>query len=143
MTNRMQCPRMAESGIPGALGAAFQYLNKPDDGTCDYCGSLLPDEFMRRVEAGDVTLDPTDKSYKVYVHNDGGQQFKQSYRTDKGDVGMDQTKWEWVCRETQECKFCFQHLSAEQQQAFVRLLNEKKLKLNYPGHFYRLPFFIK
>lgn len=25
---------------------------------------------------------------------------------------------------------------------FVELLNEKKLKLDYPGYFYRAPFFI-
>jgi hypothetical protein len=34
--------------------------------TCSYCGSLSPDEFFRRVEAGDE-VGPTDKSYKAYL----------------------------------------------------------------------------
>ena len=39
-------------------------------------------------------------------------------------------------------KFYFQHLSSEQRSAFVDLLNGKRLKLGYPGYFYRLPFFV-
>ena len=37
------------------------------DSTCSYCGSLNPEAFMRRVEAGDE-VGPTDKDYKVYLH---------------------------------------------------------------------------
>lgn len=40
-------------------------------------------------------------------------------------------------------KFYFQHLSPEQQQEFVQLLNTKQLKIGMPGHFYVLPFFIQ
>jgi len=105
---------------------------------------------MARLEAGDIELGPTDKSYKVYVHNLGGEQFKQSYRIDEpskpGEImkdPMDQSHWVWETRLRDECKFYFQHLSDEQRQRFVELLNDKKLKLSYPGYFYRMPFFIE
>ena len=39
-------------------------------------------------------------------------------------------------------KFYFQHLSEDQKKKFIELLNSKKLTLEYPGHFYNLPFFI-
>lgn len=145
--NQTICQRAIEDGREDQL---FHYENKPDDQTCDYCGSIFGDAFMARLEAGDVTLDPTDKSYKVYVHNDGGAPFLQAYRIDQpskpGEVmkdPMDQSKWEWATRERQECKFYFQHLSEEQKRRFVELLNAKKLRLNYPGRFYRLPYFIQ
>ena len=57
---KMVCPRRwlpAESDKPDAWR---------EDNTCSFCGSLHPDEFLRRVEAGEV-LTPTDKSYKVYL----------------------------------------------------------------------------
>lgn len=139
-----QCPRAAESGRE-----MFRYENKPDDRTCDYCGSLFGDEFMRRVEAGDVLLTPTDKNYKVYVRNHGGAPFLQSTRTDQpsrpGEImkdPMDQSHWTWATRQTEHAKFYFQHLNEEQQIRFVELLNQKKLRLDVPGYFYRLPFFI-
>lgn len=59
------------------------------------------------------TLTPTDKNYKVYVSGGGSG------------------------------KFYFQHFSPEQQQRFVDLMNDGKVKLAYPGHFYALPFFCK
>lgn len=39
-------------------------------------------------------------------------------------------------------KFYFEHLSEEQKNTFVQMLNDKQVKFEYPGHFYRLPFFI-
>jgi hypothetical protein len=39
-------------------------------------------------------------------------------------------------------KFYFEHLSQEQQTRFIELLNQRKLKIAHPGHFYVLPFFI-
>jgi hypothetical protein len=103
---------------------------------------------MARLEAGDVILVPTDKNYKVYVKNDGGEPFKQTFRTDEpskpGEImkdPMDQSKWTWTTQETSQTKFYFQHLSEEQRKRFVELLNTKKIKLDYPGYFYRLPFF--
>lgn len=38
-----------------------------EDGTCSYCGSLHPETFLKRIEAGEFQLGPTDKNYKVYV----------------------------------------------------------------------------
>lgn len=39
-------------------------------------------------------------------------------------------------------KFYFQHLSPDQGQRFVDLLNAGKLNIGPPGHFYVMPFFI-
>lgn len=58
-----------------------------------------------------VEIGPTDKSYKAYVGGSGG------------------------------AKFYYQHLSVDQRQEFVRLLNDGTMHVGYPGHFYRLPFF--
>jgi hypothetical protein len=88
------------------------------DNTCSYCGSLSPEVFMARLDAGDVELGPTDKNYKVYVANAAGAEFGHF------------------------AKFYFQHLSEAQQIRFVELLNAKRLKFGMPGHFYRLPYFI-
>jgi hypothetical protein len=124
-----------ENGIEGEDGYGL------DDNSCSYCGSLNPDEFMRRVEAGDVTLSPTDKNYKVYICNDGGEPFKQTYRPD-GTGGANRDEWIWTTREMSLAKFYFQHLSKAQQHRFIELMNEKKAKLNTPGHFYSMPFFM-
>jgi hypothetical protein len=177
MPEKRPCPRQAESPF---MMPAFEYLNKPDDGTCDYCGSLEGDLFMRRIEVGNVVLEPTDKNYKVYVKNDGGEPFTMTYRIDKmedrrraaalnakllrevvgtnlpahlvadaqaherGDEldASDQRHWKWETKVQMQAKFYFQHLSPEQRVRFIELLNAKKLKLDFPGHFYRLPFFI-
>lgn len=140
-----ECPRRIEGPF---VSNDFEYLSRPDDGTCDYCGSLMPDVFMASVEAGDVVLVPTDKNYKVYVMNNGGEPFKRSHRIDEpskpGEImkdPRDQTKWIWTTREIQETKFYFEHLSEAQRRRFIELLNEKKLFFDYPGRFYRLPFF--
>lgn len=141
------CPRAA--GLPDGPLKAFKFLNKPDDGTCDFCGSLQPDIFMARLEAGDVELVPTDKSYKVYVRNIGGQPFAQAFRTDEpskpGEIlkdPHDQSHWTWETRELSQAKFYFEHLSEAQMRRFVDLLNQKRLRIGYPGHFYRLPYFV-
>jgi hypothetical protein len=121
------CPRGAESGRTGRAVWCF-------DDSCSYCGSLHPDIFMERLEAGDVTLSPTDKSYKVYVSADAGSvKFKQSYRGDGDPGGCDPTKWVWTVREVPQTKFYFQHLSDSQRTRFVELLNAKKLKLERIG----------
>lgn len=99
---------------------------------------------MSRLEAGDVSLGPTDKNYKVYVKAiQGSSQFKQSFRGEGDPGGDDPSKWVWTTRETADSKFYFQHLSPDQCKRFIELLNEKKLKIDYPGRFYRLPFFIE
>jgi hypothetical protein len=144
----MKCPRQPEDPNGVFKTTNFVFLNKPDDGTCDQCGSLLGDTLMARLEKGDVILGPTDKNYKVYVRNKGGECFKQTHRIDNSrehnlDGSPDQTKWVWQTNDSQECKFYFQHLTDEQKKRFVELLNDKKIKFDQPGYFYVLPFFIK
>lgn len=114
-----------------------------DDGHCKFCGSLNPDTLMARLEAGDVELGPTDKNYKVYVRNSGGAVFSQAYRTgdDERDVPVEE-RTDWVTREREETKFYFVHLTQPQMVRFIELHNERKLKLGYPHHFYRWPFFM-
>jgi hypothetical protein len=133
------CPRRVEQGRDhGSENDEFL-----GDETCSYCGSISGDYFMRRLEAGDVSLDPTDKNYKVYVRNKEGQPFRQTYRTDsKPFVGWHSPEHDWVTREIQETKFYFQHLSKDQMIRFVELLNQKKLTIGEPGHFYRMPYFV-
>jgi hypothetical protein len=98
---------------------------------------------MARCESGTVVLGPTDKSYKVYLTNAGGEPFKQSHRdcpkcsTCKGPGDCAH----WVTRETSGAKFYFQHLSKAQMIRFIELLNEGKLKIE-GGGFYVRPFFI-
>lgn len=62
---------------------------------------------------GGAELGPTDKNYKVYVHGDGFR------------------------------KFYFQHLDDEGRSRFIALLNERKIKIGVPGHFYVLPYFVQ
>jgi hypothetical protein len=80
---------------------------------CSYCGSMLPDELFAAIEAG-AEIGPTDKSYKVYV-----------------DLPR------------ANAKFYFQHLSPSEQERFIALVNEKKIKFGYPGHLYTMPFFCR
>ncbi len=143
----MKCPRRAEG--PNFLGDSEDKYRADD--TCSYCGSLNPDNFMARLEAGDIEVGPTDKSYKVYIKNIGGAPLKQTYRKDcdcdfKGVPPESiRAKVEacphWVIEDRQHGKFYFQHLSVEQKNRFIELHNEKKMKIGYPGYFYVLPYF--
>ena len=38
-------------------------------------------------------------------------------------------------------KFYFQHMSSEQQDTFIKLHNDKKMNLAFPGRFYVTPYF--
>lgn len=58
----MLCPRRDENPHVQSVRESDVY----EDGTCKYCGSLLPDKFMALVENG-VVVEPTDKSYKAYI----------------------------------------------------------------------------
>lgn len=135
----MSCPRRSES---------FHQHSDPEKdnfecGHCSYCGSLDPEVFLARLEAGDIELVPTDKSYKVYVKNVGGARFTQRFRNcpmSSGCKDPDECT-HWAIREIGETKFYFQHLTKAQMDRFIELYNENKVKLGYPGHFYVLPFF--
>jgi hypothetical protein len=133
------CPRRAEN--PGPFLTVEDGFG-PDD-CCRYCGSLNPDAFMARLEAGDVVVEPTDKNYKVYLANKGGAPFRQTYRTDaKPFAGHDSPEHDWVTRDVPQAKFYFQHLSEDQKKRFVELLNAKRIVFDAPGHFYVTPYFI-
>jgi len=138
---------------------------------CSWDGSLHPDLFMSLVREG-ATLTPTDKNYKVYVetevqegaeklrimsrasHNPGTSPVYGAYRQVK-DVDLSDVNtagWsdfypeDWVqlapIGTRRHDKFYFEHLSGDQKEEFVALLNAKKIALAFPGRFYRLPFFV-
>lgn len=138
----MRCPRRAEN--PSA-DIHFPGDDKfTSDDCCSYCGSLNPETVMKRIEAGDVQIIPTDKNYKAYVRNQGGENFKSSHRTDSNPwKGWGAPEHTWVTEERGEAKFYYPHMTAEQQERFIELVNEKKMKIGIPGHFYVLPYFIK
>lgn len=131
------CPRSAENG--GGPNSPFKApMNGEmewEAGHCSYCGSLHPDVFIARLQAGDVILEPTDKSYKVYVVNSGGEPFTQSYREPASRTLVE--------RPVERTKFYFQHLSLEQRDEFIRLYNARKIMMAYPGHFYTVPYFCR
>lgn len=63
------CPRRAEAPVQLTKGPD-RWEQRPNTVflSCSYCGSMHPDEFMRRVEEGHVVT-PTDKGYKAYIDN--------------------------------------------------------------------------
>lgn len=140
----MQCPRRVEDGTYGASVFKFDRDDSwRPDGTCSYCGSIDPDDLMERLEAGTVQIGATDKSYKIYVSNDGGEPFFQTHRTDdKPFSGWDSPLHTWVTQETSMAKFYFQHLSKEQMIRFIELLNEGRIKFSGGIGFYVKPYFI-
>ena len=107
---------------------------------CDYCGSLNGDTFMRLIREDKVTLEPTDKNYKVYVQaKDDEKLFDFHHSGVRNDRGV----MEFVLEKRSHTKFYFLHLSVAQQRQFVDLMNAGKVKFEYPGYFYRAPFFIQ
>lgn len=112
----MLCPRRDE-----ILGDASVFKLPAEDAwhgeeparTCSYCGGLHPADLFAAIERGDEVI-PTDKNYKVYVRSASEGQ-RKAY---------------------------FQHLDADDKQAFVKLLNDGKMKIAHPGSFYVLPFFV-
>ena len=117
------CPRRTEDGTdnpntPWAFptGTNLDTYDVREEGglpKCSYCGSVEPNAFLDRLEAGDE-LGPTDKNYKAYLEH---------------SVGFN--------------KFYYQHLDQPEQRArFIALLNERKVKFGYPGRFTVLPYFL-
>lgn len=119
-----RCGRRDES-LHGSMEKAElpdHYRNASDGERCSYCGSVSGDAFMAFVRAGGE-VGPTDKNYKAYLHDT------------KDDSGLT------VRIKAPGMKFYFQHLSEEQKMEFIDLLNAGKVRVGYPGHFYRLPYF--
>jgi len=110
-------------------GTSFaKYANDPTFRNCSFCGSIDPEQFLDFVAQGWVVV-PTDKDYKAYL----GRPVDPHPLLEGSEVTID---FEEVG------KFYFQHLTAEQQGRFVELLNSDQMRLAYPGHFYRKPYFI-
>lgn len=120
ITRATTCPRrMLEFGGWERKENLDEWESRGDFACCSFCGSLHPDVFMESIQRpGTVKLGPTDKNYKVYVSVEGG---------------------------TREYKFYFLHLSEEQKHKFIELMNmrPRPFEIDYPGHFYVLPFFIE
>lgn len=83
--------------------------------TCSYCGSAHPDAFVTKLRDEGWEWHGTDKNYKAYLHRPG-----------HGDVA----------------KFYFPHLSDEQRQELVDLVNAGRVRFGAAG-LYRLPYFMK
>jgi len=111
------------------LGTSFvKYTNDPAFLSCSFCGSLHPEQFLSFV-AQNWTVVPTDKNYKAYL----GRPIETRPLLEGSELTID---FEEVG------KFYFQHLSTEQQERFSELLNIGQMRLAYPGHFYRRPYFL-
>lgn len=139
----MLCPRRAESPFKSFPENERDHWG--GDGKCSYCGSISPATLFERIEKGTVRLSPTDKNYKLYVYNEGGAKFPMWHtRTCPDVMTCDRaTCTHWTKDEQDMTKFYFQHLSREEQEKFVALFNEKKLKFTEPGGFYVMPFFMR
>ena len=136
--------------------------------SCSFCGSLHPDRFMQLVRDGWI-VGPTDKGYKAYLESPLTDEQKAAKRdrwmeldaiarairelgekdgktAERIQADLDD---EWQRQESgwlhgdQSAKFYYQHLSTEQRAEFIALYSDGQMKVGYPGHFYRLPFFCK
>lgn len=92
----MTCPRRAENfmrradgpfvGAGEGLDEWHEYPNPRSHEVgvmhCSYCGSLRPEDFMSRVEAGEA-LCPTDKNYKAYIEPNDDKFYYQHLSDDQ------------------------------------------------------------
>lgn len=133
--------------------------------SCSFCGSLNPDRFMELVRQGWI-VGPTDKSYKAYLDRPATDEEKRASKerwlasnigqalkraADAEGKTPEQAAEELdrayqVENPTVDCagtvaKFYYQHLSAEQQDEFIALHNERRMNVGYPGRLYVPPFF--
>ena len=165
------CPRAIENGGgPDSphrppYNGAMTWEARHGQRACSYCGSMHPDDFFAAAEAG-AQLGPTDKNYKVYVdvaeprvgqpgvfasaNYDAGAGWVAVTAENVATLPQEPTRpriGDWVrvspFSATRREKFYFQHLSDEQQQRFIDLLNARKLNIGIPGHFYQPPFFVR
>jgi hypothetical protein len=156
------CPRRSEDeAIVRVSPEGLNWWDERDGHkACSYCGSLSPAEFFAAVEAG-AEVSPTDKNYKAYVAlpnplagqtveygGESGPAFDRDGKATRPDltieekaIGRFSRPLMGVAGPTVTAKFYFQHLSEDEKKRFIELLNAKKMKLAFPGHFYRLPFF--
>lgn len=132
------------------------------DGTCSYCGSISPDIFFKALEDG-CKLTPTDKNYKVYVdlpNAKPGELVVSGWANSKPTYGnwfkanmvnrikyrlSKDTKYFMLSPrgETKQTKFYMDHLSEDEKQRLIDMINAKSINFASPGYFYVLPFFVQ
>lgn len=132
--------------------------------SCSFCGSLNPDRFLQLVRDRWV-VEPTDKSYKAYLMRpytaDQAADEKRAWLATSAEakairhLGEHDGKSseqvtadlenEWAVTERASgvtaAKFYYQHLDDAQRDEFIGLVNDKAMRIGYPGYFYVLPFF--
>ena len=139
MTEKLVCPRREETGMESVSNypktdkweirkEVMSKSNISKNRECSYCGSMHPEDFLKRIEEG-WEVGPTDKNYKAYI-----ERIDDSY-VDTTGLGLKSS--------FERGKFYFQHFNEEQKRKFIKLLNAKKIRIGVPGHFHNLPFFIK
>lgn len=162
------CPRRAETGN--------QHSGPDDWGTraslgggigpsCSYCGSLDPETFMRHVRDGWI-VEPTDKTYKVYLARPftpeqveaaekqamSGRVWRAVYETSVAagktpDEATNAADGRWAAlvggarRGRTVAKFYSQHLGVVQRGEFIALYDARRVAMGYPGRFYTRPYF--
>jgi len=135
---------------------------EPAGESCSFCGSLHPDRFVALLREGWI-LGPTDKPYKAYLSRPFTEQeiadrkagdatvraIRELGERDGKTVEQVDADVEAYWSQTglaqdgvQVAKFYYQHLSTQQQHEFIALHNGHQMRIGYPGHLYRLPFFV-
>lgn len=166
MSDDFMCPRRAEG--PAFTAGPDKWHERDGHLHCSFCGCLKPSQLFEAIEAG-AELGPTDKNYKVYVDLEDpragqlkitgtsnskeapGPAWTEATEADiaqyfEGRTPLKDFTIRWVLRTPRgkiHDKFYFQHLSEEDRQRFIDLLNAKKLTIGYPGFFYVTPYFIR
>ena len=83
--------------------------------TCSFCGGAHPDDVMELIKAG-WEVDPSDKSYKTYVHPPGNvtQTYKDLERNFVQDPLTPMERAQRIRDVTPPIKLYAQHISPEQ-----------------------------
>jgi hypothetical protein len=136
--------------------------------SCSFCGSIHPDDFMTLVIDHGYVVGPTDKNYKVYLAQPvseaerarqkeewfAGAEAKhllQSTREHHPEIDEQMLDrllnkhWREVVSLLKQGsdigKFYTVHLSPEQGDQFWSAYTANKIRMGYPGYFYR-PIFL-
>lgn len=171
MTTTHSCPRRLHEMGPWPkdehLDTWIEGHGRGVDPCCSFCGSLHPEKFLVLVEQGWI-VGPTDKAYKAYLSQPASAEEKAERRArwlqsftareihasaeERGDTPDQVREALEAVYDTQvagpaeegnvRAKFYFQHLDAEQARHFIDLYNHRRMNVGYPGHFYRLPYFM-
>ena len=129
-----------------------------EDGTCSHCGGIKPSIALKAIVEGAQVV-PTDKSYKIYVdipnanpdelrvvsvisHDpDDPENWKPAdpVLLKRDGWGAERAKWMQLVPRgpVKQTKCYLNHFSESQALEFVKLVETGKMKMGYPGHFYR------